>query len=811
VQGLHASGGQGQGEAPRESLPIEELKALTTVADIQRQLRILNEEETRIDAELDQILRGRDSVEARLDSLEGLRPQIGLLRNDSQHLYDVIAKTTLLAESISGKVRVLDLEQSRVKSVIALVQDIQDLKDCATGVQQAISANDYEVAGRYIQRFLQFDQASIEKIFLSESQAAAARAAAASSPTDEPVSSALRDAAEVLGPDSSLDAGVDVGADGGEGDGDGGAIGARRSPVRVLRAAQARLTDLMVDEFDRAVREHDEEGILRSVKIFPLLGKGALGLDKHAGYICGIVSRVCQDGMRGVNDRASSAYADLLTRLFEFVASLVDAQEAVIETYYGPGRLMRIIQRLQREADIQSSIILNTFSERKQIQRRLNEVSAFEAAYNRSAQARSEMQVDPREVDGILNELALISQRTQLFQRFLVVRSADQTDKLRLASKGSTTDTDDGAAPPPPPELEGVSLNENSNLIRSVRELMSYYVTFEEYFIRRSVEKAMKIDEHEPGNPTSSSVDDVFYIVKKAISRALSTGDSITVCSLLAIVGRLLESDFVSVFQRKLSGSFASTETKDSRTGFMILLNNIDVTCDHMQRLVKEIDVDMDHQFGSATNEQRMNMKTSLRSLTDYAQNFKKILMTWVENMFNQTIKPRIKSQILQDSYKDIRYVLGEDEYAEQDAADLLVKRMVGAISKMLGVYQKTFTERNYNQTFAHFIDAFVKEWERLILANHKFNQLGALRFDKDVRGLTSYLTSLTQWSLRDKYARLSQIAIIVSLDKVSEIHDTWGAKAGNGVQWRLTANEVRKFLALRIDFKPEEIQKLKL
>jgi hypothetical protein len=55
--------------------------------------------------------------------------------------------------------------------------------------------------------------------------------------------------------------------------------------------------------------------------------------------------------------------------------------------------------------------------------------------------------------------------------------------------------------------------------------------------------------------------------------------------------------------------------------------------------------------------------------------------------VFNQTIKPRLRP-LLQDSYKDIRYVLTEDEYAEQDANDLMAKRFVNAFGKLIGPYK---------------------------------------------------------------------------------------------------------------------------
>ena len=45
--------------------------------------------------------------------------------------------------------------------------------------------------------------------------------------------------------------------------------------------------------------------------------------------------------------------------------------------------------------------------------------------------------------------------------------------------------------------------------------------------------------------------------------------------------------------------------------------------------------------------------------------------------------------------------------------------------------------------------------------------QLGGMQLDKDIRMIVGYMASLTQWSIRDKFARLSQIALLLNLEQV--------------------------------------------
>lgn len=68
---------------------------------------------------------------------------------------------------------------------------------------------------------------------------------------------------------------------------------------------------------------------------------------------------------------------------------------------------------------------------------------------------------------------------------------------------------------------------------------------------------------------------------------------------------------------------------------------------------------------------------------------------------------------------------------------------------------------------------------------------------DKEVRSLSGYLTTSTSWSVRDKFARLTQIATVLNFEKVSEIADYWGSHEG-ALTWRLTPSEVRTVMSLR-------------
>lgn len=85
----------------------------------------------------------------------------------------------------------------------------------------------------------------------------------------------------------------------------------------------------------------------------------------------------------------------------------------------------------------------------------------------------------------------------------------------------------------------------------------------------------------------------------------------------------------------------------------------------------------------------------------------------------------------------------------------------------------------------------------------------GALRFDKDLRSVSGYLNALLPFgTTRDRFTKLTQIALIVNMESAAEIAEYYGTggaatastalSPSSAIQWRLSVAEIRKVLALR-------------
>lgn len=81
---------------------------------------------------------------------------------------------------------------------------------------------------------------------------------------------------------------------------------------------------------------------------------------------------------------------------------------------------------------------------------------------------------------------------------------------------------------------------------------------------------------------------------------------------------------------------------------------------------------------------------------------------------------------------------------------------------------QDTFTDNNYRLYFGLTLDVLMRPWEKFLLG-FKFTELGAIRFDRDLRSITTYLSSQTTFGdAREKFTRLQQMSTLLNLDSVS-------------------------------------------
>ncbi|XP_038069767.1 conserved oligomeric Golgi complex subunit 4-like [Patiria miniata] len=740
---------------------------LTDISDIQEAFEQLCVEEQAITDDVDGLLEKQTNLEAKMNSLQRLGQNLQLVHTDAKQLGSMISFTSDLAENVSGKVRELDVAKNRVQIAIQRVNDILDLKFCTDGVQTALQSENYEKAAGHIHRYLSLDEKVLKQVIA----------------------------------DNKEGGGIDL-------------------SISHLHEAEQNLKALVREKFDSAIQSRDRGSVERFFKIFPLLGLHDEGLEKFSTYLRTQVANKAKENLAlslskdSSDRRASVIYADTITMLFEDIGKCVEIHQPLVETFYGPGRLFTLMQSLQQECDVQAKKIVESFVRNRDFDTRAQQVQQSLRGYKSS---NPNDKLDPRDLDVMLAECTLLNTRTELYLRFV---------KRRILSDIEVLDEDVATKQARQGELDRFLMN--CQLSRHMQELIGNYIMMEEYFMHETVTKAVSLDSLESGSHTSSMVDDIFFIVKKCTRRAISSGSTDCACAMLNHTSSLLEGSYRDVLYSKLragypSGSFdvsqaynmlqqgrfatSTTDTNAAKLEFLTTLNNIEVSIDFTQALKKSLGDECASRNQHLGDKEREKLESCLGDLGNVTHKFKDVLEYGLSQLSTSAIKPRLKPWV--DNFLSTSHNISEEEFSNYEANDPFVQTFIINLEQLLKEFKELLTPANYDALIGLLTSEVTTQLEKTVLKS-VFNRLGGLQYDKELRSLVGYLTSVTQWTIRDKFARLTQMATILNLERVSEILDYWGSNSGP-LTWRLTPAEVRQVLSLRIDFRTEDIKRLKL
>ncbi|GJP55947.1 hypothetical protein CLOM_g14958 [Closterium sp. NIES-68] len=832
---------------------LAEIRSLTDIGAMTRLLHETVARERDIDNELAALLAARGGLERRLLGLHKAAADVlELVRTDADAVLASVSGTSQLASRVSGSVRERDAAQSRVAITIARIDAIVDRSNCITGARNALEASDYEAAARFIETFLQLDEELLHPTTPRSPIAAADAAAAAAALLGQ----APPQAAAAVSPHAM----------------DSQAAETAREQRRQLVESKVKLEGVIRKRFAAAADEMDQAGVERFVRLFPPLGLQAEGLRALVGYLRKVVAVRAREqfaallssldvvasnaggggaaaAMLAVSQQAD--FAEALTALLRDVALAVESNEELLKAVAGEDGVVAAIKELQAECDARSAAILRKYVEHRRLPRLAKEAAAaaaaagytlgstgggghgtgFRAAAAMGASDGSVVGPNPQEVEACLEEALLLSQRSHEYARFIAAKLRDAEAAGAGVSPRTLTTFASFAAPSGTGGGGGGGGGSGVGggaFGKILVDVMGFYVTLEEYFMVENVGKAVRIDEPVPDSFTSSMVDDVFFILQNGTRRAVATSFLPAAAAVLAATAAVLRADLRDALQRRLRepnlaarllASVAASAAAGaggvagvaggvgggSEATLALALNNADVSAEYAMKLKQEAEEYSLEVFPTPADRERL--KPILADLGETSAVFRQVAATGLEQLANG-IAPRLRP-VLDLLASSISYELSEAEYEEREATDPWVQRLLLALEACLAPLQPLLTAANHDGLVGLVTDMVARRVEAAV-AQKRFNQLGGLQLDREVRTLVGHLSALTSRSVRDKFARLTQIATVLNLEKVAEILDYWGDNAGP-MTWRLSPAEVKRVLGQRVDFRPEAIANLQL
>ncbi|KAK2762836.1 hypothetical protein FQN54_001011 [Arachnomyces sp. PD_36] len=731
-----------------------------SVSEIKSTLSFLHDQESSVTARLDTLVASQKDFSRELGRLHLLRAHLGSQAGTTRSLsHGMLNDAASVADRISSAVRRLDLEQSRVKSTLEVVEQVAELKACVLGVSGSMGApQDWEMAANYLSRASKIPQEVINGSFAAE----------------------IVPTAEVPDP-----------------------------PNVTLDNAAESLCALFLREFEKAVDESSGSKITRFFKLFPLIGRPEVGLNSYSRYVCqGVASRARANlhaGTGGSQSKDGFFYANTITKLFEHIAQIIDGHGGLVERHYGAGKMIRVVELLQVEADVQGGIILETWTDERNVDRKLTDIKSYAFTFlvqsflpgpraagtpranspaNRdgaNARASEDEGVDMKEIDGLLGEMAD-------FQK----------------ADGSETDLDST-------ELRLPSFLIESALAKKVNDrLISPFNAMTTFFLRRSVEKAFQLDEQPSGltlqlqqpihsNPPhiTSVVDDIMYIVNKVLQQSLGTSQAAVVTNVVPTLARVLGSDFIGMIRRKMRDeSYPKASVQGAQppeqtvVAFLVLINNLDIAVDYIHRITKSHlepsgdnsspdhgDWQQKHDTTAGVGNSQENIisgkedrgpshlialfpfsqdamavSAALHSLSSsFESKANELLVDGIQVVFNNVVKNRLRP-MLSDAFRDTDYqpqldqnlmspedhdADGEDGNEGGDGRGIVRLRFASTWSDILVPLWRILTASAFDRLLTVTIAYLSRLLEKRLWTYHgRVNALGATKLERDVAGI---------------------------------------------------------------------------
>ncbi|KAJ2908261.1 Golgi transport complex subunit 4, partial [Coemansia aciculifera] len=641
-------------------------------------------------------------------------------------------------------------------------------------------------------------------------------------------------------------------------------------PRDIIASAARELVDRVAFAFDAAVESNNTREIGHCFRLFPLLGEDLRGLDLYSDFLCTTIA----DKSRVTADiHAANIYAVRLTRLFEVIAVVIDNHFPLVEAHYGQGRMIRVIQRLQIEGTKRAAMVLDFFEEERHIKRRIAQIttattttSALQRNKPPAAEDSSVSDHDFKLITDILGELVLIKRQIAMFSRFMESRAAPEVAALDEETRDRVFLKPAVILKHLPLAMQGilenktaVDVDESTGLVihtpLSLRLswLTDTYITFESFFVTRSAAKAMLLDDTdslsgwaEPivdatdlssdmSSPlknqkrqkqqlmlllpdvalTSSYVGDMFFVAKTALEHAISTQQPAAVEAISQCVIGVMNSVLLSAVESRALAKWKSAQmdigsVAAHQRAILVSVNNLDLAGQYLQKTADELKLRVTAEWARIPQQDHaVRAQRALDAFAAFLAKFTHAKQRSLEQLGAQVVKPWVRA-ILQQSYRDIKYVLSDEEFNDVQNDNLFQKRFVLKFAAMAKQLKRRLAASNYSAILDIAVGSLAVDWERAIRQS-KFNMLGGIMFEKDVREIQRYLEQQESGSQRKKFLRLLQSAGVLAVEGVADARHIFEAQSVADVasQAALSKSEVKAILANRIDISEKDISEL--
>eukprot|EP01059_Diplonema_ambulator_P004323 TRINITY_DN14021_c0_g1_i1.p1 TRINITY_DN14021_c0_g1~~TRINITY_DN14021_c0_g1_i1.p1 ORF type:complete len:774 (+),score=147.86 TRINITY_DN14021_c0_g1_i1:56-2377(+) len=762
-------------------------------AGLRQECIVLLQEIERVTREQDQIWREVGEI---LTDEDDVGLQVELIRDTKRHqLYGAKDKAAMLAKAIaesakvakqsSWRVKGIDQLKAKVNTTLELAKGISKQGSALEGITSALSRCDYEEAAEYISEYYQVEEQ-------------------------------LRDVAALEDESDEQDDAIVDKTDSEDGDIVGVKKSGTRATAQLLHKKRDEVRDAIRKEFNQAAAAQDRDGVIRFSKLYGKVGLKQEGMEQYARWLqhgCGaqlsIHVETSLDAIESGSKQAS--HLNLVSELLDHIVSTIEAEDEHVGEFFGPEGVSAMVSALHQECTKHSVNVLNSFLSKRNLHpsRSVTPQVTPTSASRQSPKPGS----DAKTMDQTLEELSHLSHFCFLYFEFLRKRGAKA---------------------------------EPSALFDKLQELLGCYIPLQKEYLQDAFEKALDVlveanKQSEKPTPavkmpsiTSQSpnrftdakswilglsqeddvydiesvttfVDDVFFILRTSVERVIHTRSAPIICSIVNIVNDQLRESLLTTVREKLTIKRDASVTK--RT--LAWMNAADTCRSYCLKLKDVFLAHCTRHFESNPDAMETYQAVGLE-LAATSSAFEETLASTIGKT-RAVITKQLYEKGLK-AFDEMNYVIGEEKLIHYEISDAWVRAAIAQWDEILTPYSEVLSIDNMNNLIAEVVSSVVKTMESMLLKK-EYDVCGGLQLDRDVRAVKQYFSGKSEKPIREKFTRLTHIAALLIIDKLSEVEDLWtgGAYGSGALMWRLNPDEAKKVLSRRVDLDPQQIHALNL
>lgn len=497
------------------------LQKLSTTSQVNKLSHIIERDHAEQLRSLNQFIQDSQSKHNKaVRSLELQRTDLTSTLSKYHSSLSTVSNSNVAAKAIHDDIVTIERENLLINKTLQFVQTVSILKNNISIIHSAVEARDYQLAAKSIHEIRCLPQEVVDSEF-----------------------------AKKVVPTSDIP----------------------EEPAVLVEKWSNDFTEVFKGKFLKAAKAQDISELTSIFKMFPLVGQNTLGLDLYSKYVCDIIAEESRKIMT-MEAKKRGVFAQALLHLFKIVSTIINDHSKVISTCYGENFMIHVMEKVEKEADLQAGLILDIFNETRRIDRITRAIHSWnsnrqeslnddtsdpETARAGSHNVGSHNSEDDSDLSDIgdltdlINEFSQMLQNWSMYSRFFSVRWYEFLNV-----------TDLKVLTPPPPIAE----SQYSNKLQHD----GFYMNFEilvTHCLERSFKKSLSIEELPSVNdlvvfkpvehtdvfsyPVSSILDDLSLLIRKNLILTVNTGQTQIFSRFLDQIAKFYQNEYLVRFMQK--------------------------------------------------------------------------------------------------------------------------------------------------------------------------------------------------------------------------------------------------------------------